>query len=204
MPTNIDEVRRAFSGNGAAGTTDRTVTERDPTGRGDASNSNGTSVDGTPVTDGDIIDGNRTVSPTNAVAKPDTGKRARSNGNDRRTGNDTGKSRTRTATVTTRPETTTNLERLLFTIHTMLAAKTDIKSLNLPPTEARELATAFTELNALYGGKGGIIGPKTFAWINFTIALGGTYAPMMINARKEIRAKRELHDTTSTNISTGS
>lgn len=199
MPVNLDEVRRAFNSTNNAGTPDGDATGGDATGRGDASDRDGTSVDGVARPDVHAIDGDRTVSPAAAVPRPDDGRRARS-GSDR----NAGRSATRTgkqSAVTTRPQTTSNLEKLLFTCHAMLAAKTDLASLKIPPAEAQELAASITELNALYGGKGGVLGPKAFAWLNFSIALGGTYVPMVSKVRKEIKQKR---GDNGTDIPTGS
>jgi hypothetical protein len=183
MPTNIDEVRRAFEQHPIAGARNGTNGHSVAVGRGDASGGDGTSdVNGTRPTE-HRDDGDRTVEPAVAVAKSDSGKPARASS---RAGSDSTRAGKRAVTAP-RPEQTSNLERLLFTTHALLVARTDIQALRLPPAQAKELATAITELNALYGGKGGIIGPKAYAWLKLLSALGGTYGPMIKDARKEVR-----------------
>jgi hypothetical protein len=189
MPINIDEVRRAFEQHPIAGTSNGTNGDGDAARRGDATSGDGTSVASVARSDEHVGDGDRTVSPADAARPADAGKRARPAANV--TGSSNTRTRGRSAVVTTRPETVSNLEKLLFTTHALIAARTHIDSLSLPPSQAKELAAAIGELNSVYGGKGGVIGPKTYAWINMLIALGGTYGPMLKDARKEIREKTQ-------------
>lgn len=188
MPTNLDEVRRAFESDHSAGTVNGNVTGGDPTRRGDASNGDGTSVASVKVADVHAIDSDRTVSPVIAVNRADDGKRART-GAGRVASNDPAKPRARVGTSD--PETASNIEALLFSVHCLLVENTKLDALALTPAKAKSVAQAIDRVNSFYGNKkGGVISPKTYAWINLLIAAGGTYVPMLRAVRVQVKERQ--------------
>jgi hypothetical protein len=148
----------------------------DPSGNEPGRNANG----GSPR----IVEADSAIASTNVIDNGATRTRARRSN----TGNGNARAATRTRAAS--PQKTENLEKLLFSIHLMLAAKTEIPELMLSQPAAHELAEAIQNVNALYGKT--ILGDTSFAWLNLIIALGGTYTPMIMAVRKRVKETAAL------------
>lgn len=187
MPVNLDEVRRAFSGEHIADAVNGNVTGGDASGRGDASDGDGASSASVARPNVHVSGGDRTVDPASVRPAADTGKRART-GTDNVARIDAAKSRARVSSSD--PEAASNIEALLFSVHLLLSEQTQINALMLPPKKAEAVAKAIATVNSFYGNKkNGVISPKQWAWINLVIALGGAYVPMFLNVRAENKMK---------------
>jgi hypothetical protein len=70
------------------------------------------------------------------------------------------------------------VEKILFSIHTVVAAFTGIPELEIEEKEAKELSAAIAAVSAEYSF---ILDPKTAAWIELTRVCGVIYGPRAVS-----------------------
>lgn len=158
----------------------------------DTTNELGNEIDGNPFLTGKRKDGASgtsipTVDPSElgtGTANPGSGTGSDGNAPKRRgrkpgSKNGAGKTSTRSADIS-------GLEKILFSVHMVLANAVGIEELTLSPDESKELAKAVAEVQSHYDT---VIDPKTMAWVQLAMVAGSVYGPRMIAFN--IRKKRE-------------
>lgn len=155
------------------GTTDAPVTSNDAPG----------STDGT-VNDPEIIAGFDAFDPGSiGNAGADTGTGTGGPTPIKRRGRKPG---TRNAPKAVQENIAGGVEKVLLSMHAIMAAFTGIEHLALDPTEAKTLSDGIMEVQRHYPIA---IDPKTMAWVNLAVIAGSIYIPRVIVIRNESKAR---------------
>lgn len=79
------------------------------------------------------------------------------------------------------------LEKLLFSMHAMVAIKTKAPELIIDAKEAELLAQAISDVQDHYGFE---VSPETAVWVNLVTALGSVYGPRAISIYSRVKKEK--------------
>lgn len=145
--------------------------------------------------DGNGIDGANNVSVNRIIDPGDFGDTA-GDGSDsgdtprKRRGRPAG-SKNRGSSSNSRPsKTTSNLDSILYSVHTMGAMFLKIPELMINEEESKQLAEAINKVTELYDIP--ILSDKSMAWMGLAMAAGSIYGPRMVAAKLSRPGKPKL------------